>query len=345
MKQLMFTIIVLASLWLNLTAMEHQKLFPNVKKINCGLYVGKVADGFYLAMKRIDQNNIDDWLQYALFQGSAYSHIPLKKYLPDSSGIGHFRQVLSSYEQSEIIHNNELWVAYASNKPITKGDKPRNSFIEMFLTVVTSPKALITSHMGISRTWEAAYDLQQNPPKRKKHPYQSVHLHSFAAKVMKLIDPKKVYMLTAPTPLMSKILLMKMPTGSVFIGDNFYQKKLNEIKKDPKKLLTEWDLKVIEKETVQDRDERLKEAVDFLYKDYKCKEKFSLLKTNPPRIIRTNNQGFIIQNSNGKTLVTFDRDVSTYQWMFTAAYKDSGLTLPYVLVDLDELSKIFTLIK
>ncbi len=327
--------------------------FPGLKKINDDLYVGKVADKFYLAMERVTPETVGDWLRYAKRQVVAGERVNFKS-LPSLDGSQHFQLVLEEYK-SNVIHQkaNELWIAYASDIPVTKraelntdeGDE--NPHIEMFVTAITSPDALITSHMGISRTWEGALGLDRTPPTRKKHPDQSLHLHSFAAKVMKLKDPRKVYMLTAPATAMRDIIIKKMPAGSVFVGDSLYQNRLEAAEKDRSILLSPYDLKERKNESADKRQERLKKEAQSKYDYYKIPERISLLKSNPPRIIRTRDgmqQTFTLQNPDASPLVTFDQSSPIYQWMFTRAYQDMVLHLPYILVDLDTLAQFGGLI-
>lgn len=324
--------------------------FTNVKKINDNVYTGKVADDFYLAMERITKNNINNWLHYASYQDSSAGRMDLH-YLKNLDGINHFKTVLNEYFQGIIKPINELWVVYASNQPIT-GEAhleyyAENPHIEMFVSVITSPEAIFTSHMGISRTWEAALDLQRYPLKRKKHRNQSLYLHSFAAKVMKFLDSKKIYMLTAPNNVMRTILIKNMPSNTVFVGDSIYKKELEAIEKDPLLLLDESDLEMIQEEGPDQREQLLKESIENESNFLRIKEKLSLLKSNPPRIIRVKNgrkQQFTILGSDGKPLVTFDQSTLIYQWMFTNPYLDKGLHLPYVLVDLNALATVTTLI-
>lgn len=154
---------------LNASKQKHETLFPGLKKINDDLYVGKFTKDFYLTMERIDKNNIDMWINYAKDQQRAGNFMTLK-YLPTTVGSDHFEMVLEDYKRGVISQNNELWVAYVSNIPVTekatlnagceKLSSCKNPNIEMYVTVITSPDALITSHMGVSRTWEAAFDLE-----------------------------------------------------------------------------------------------------------------------------------------------------------------------------------------
>ncbi len=330
--------------------------YMGVKKLNDDLYVGKVADKFYVAMERIYEDNIDMWLKYARSEYVADTRKPLK-YVPSPDGSGNFEEVLKDYKEGKIHSNNELWIAYASDIPVTRiaessdftdkgATEYSNPHIEMFFTVITSQDALITSHMGISRSWEAAKDLQLEKPTRIKHPDQSIHLHSFAAKVMKMHDARKVYMLTAPTVAMREILIKKMPPDSVFVGDNLYKERLEEIEKNRTSLISEaYKLRLYAKavpKTEQEKEEIVKKEADDYYKNWNIKEKIALLKTNPPRIIRRKDGEiwkFIIQNPKGEPLVSFDKDTEDYQWLYTFVYRDTWL-LPYVLVDLEKLANV-----
>jgi len=333
------------------TKQKSAGLAAGLQKINDGLYAGKAADKFYLAMERITPENIQDWIDYAQLQVTAGSRMGLK-YLQNTDGSGHFAKVLTAYKSGIINNKNDLWVAYTSDVPVTKNADLKtyigaeNPRLEMFVTVISSPDALITSHMGISRTWEAALDLQQTPPTRAKHADQSVHLHSFAAKVMKARDPKKVYMLTAPAIAMRDILIKKMPANSVFVGDSLYQNKLEAGEKNPQSLIDEYALRERKNETAQEREARLKKAADLMYRFYNIKEKLPLLKTNPPRIIKTkeSSRKLTLQKPDGSPLATFDQSTPVYQWLFTDAYEDGGLKLPYTLIDLEKLAAVTQLL-
>ena len=289
--------------------MRGSQTFSGVKKVRDDLYIGKVAPRFYLAMERVGPDALERWIEYAKKQKMRILQKKLK-YLPSADGVDHFLQALDVYKKMQNNTNNELWIVYASDdNPVkNKAFLGLDSSIEMYMSVVTSTKALVSSHFGISRTWEAASDLEQKPSKRKRHPGQSLYLHSFAAKVIKLRDPKKVYMLTVPNAAMRNILLKKMPAGSIFIGDNLYQEKLKEAEKNPN---------------------------------------LALLGANPPRICRAYDMSaFTIQNPNGTTLITLDKNaVPYYQWLFTKAYRSQGILLPYVLIRLDALARLRGLVK
>jgi hypothetical protein len=142
-------------------------------------------------------------------------------------------------------------------------------------------------------------------------------------------------MLTEPLEGMRTILIAKMPQDSVFVGDDLYKKELETIEKNPQTLLSTWELKDKKNLTL---------SIQKKYEPYRDSIKF--LKTNPPRIIRTNKKDsseaieLSIQNHDKSTFVTFDQSTNVYQWMFTEPSRDAGLLLPYVLIDLDALATV-----
>ncbi len=361
MKKIMFTVVLTLS-FIPTKATEQKQAaaqqivtaYPGIKKISDDLYVGKAADQFYLAMERVNHSSVYNWKEYAYLQKSSLSNE--LQYLPNTDGSSHFASVLAAYISGEIPSSNEVWVAYASRIPVIAKAKLdtsgalRNPDVEMFVTVVSSPEALITSHMGISRTVEAAEDLQRKLSTRKKHPDQSVYLHSFAAKVMKLRDPKKFYMLTAPAQVMRDILFKKMPNNTVFVGDSLYQEGIEAAQKDPGTLLLKESFEKDEDETQQEFEQRLAKEKEVMYRLDKIQDKILLLQTNPPRIVRVidpqnrRKQTFTIQKPDKSNLVTFDQNSSIYQWMFSEPFANRGLRLPYVLVDLDALANAVKLV-
>lgn len=351
MKKIFSIVIIITSLWLRLSAAVHQpkqeeKSYSGVTTISDDLYVGKVADEFYVAIERVDKSNIDMWKQYARIQWFCGQKFH-SKYLPDLGGIEFFKMVLDQYKKGIIKPCNELWIVYASNKPVSSkaqlnvdvfSDKILNPSIEMFCTVITSANALITSHMGMSRTIEAAYDLEQGSTTRKKHSYQSMYVHSFAAEVFQMINPQKRYMLFTPLPLMRSIVLRKMPMNTVFIGDNRYQERLKAVQKDPKILVDESVLTDMKKQkTSLEYGQLVTKIAQQMYDYLACAEKINLLKTNPPRIIKSQ-QGFIIQKPDKELLVEIFPDTEIYQWLFTRPYQTDGIDIPYILVDLAALA-------
>ena len=194
-------------------------------RINDSLYVGKVNDKFYVAMERLTKDNADMWFEYSCSQVDKWwqSVMRLKTRTGTSQqefsldAATFFKNIIYAYRSGRINGNNEIWIAYASNIPVlqpAKLDKETNPHIEMHVSVATSPQALITSHLGISRTYETTQALETNP-NYPKHRDQSIHLHSFAAKVMRMRDSRKTYMLTFPSKIMREILLKKIHPHSI----------------------------------------------------------------------------------------------------------------------------------
>lgn len=367
-KMALFGAIVILSFTLQAVAGEHQtvktpdvlscklikKPFPGVTKISNDLYTGKVRDEFYVAMERVDKNTVNSWLAYSQLQEHQAQQLIDQKSqcLKDKSGMSYTKLVLGLFKKGIIDPTlHDLWIAYASTTPVTGtiklniDGKTPNSSIDMFMTVITSQNALLTSHMGISRTVESATDLQEKDSRRKKHPYQSMDLQSFAAKVMLLQNSQKKYMLNPPVVSMRSIMLKTMPKNSVFIGDNLYQKELEKVKKNNYKgnliflegqIITYLD----EFNTINPKQAKtLPDPQETQYQTDFIDHEVSGLNTNPPRIIRKGNT-FTIQNNDTSPLVTFDSSSKTYQWLFTQPYEDIGLIIPYVLVDLNELANV-----
>lgn len=126
----------------------------------------------------------------------------------------------------------------------------------------------------------------------------SVHLHSFTAKVMKIRNPKRKYMLFPPLHLMLEILVKKLPKNSIFIGDNLYQETLEQTYKNLNILLSNNSFNprphcffVLNDKLLNYDDKRA--FVKLFSKDKnkgkqfikdKYDERIRLLKTNPPLI-------------------------------------------------------------
>lgn len=313
--------------------------YAGLSKISDDLYTGKVNDSFYLAMERVGDKNVDDWYGYAQNQ---QERITAERAL-DPGGVEYFERVIESYKYMIIKPQNEVWVAYASDKKVQKKAQLKDSddvkHIEMFVTVITTPEALLTTHMGISRSYEAAIAAN-----RVKQPNQSMHLHSFAAKVMKQRYPNKVYMMTAPMDVMRSLFIKNLPADSIFLGDDSYQKEIEIIEKDHKKILTAEQLKRKTHESDADYEKRIKDEAQELYKSLKIKEKMAWLKTNPPRIAvvidkNLEYQKFTIYNPDGKELVAFDKTNPNYQWIFTPILERGyDIDAPFALVKLPALA-------
>lgn len=109
---------------------------------------------------------------------------------------------------------DQVWIAYVTTKKITtesiniplhtEGD------ILMALTVSTTPDLLFYSPMGIFRPLEITSSSYKN---------LSMDLHSFIAKVIKLMYKNKEYMITMPIGKMGEIMAKSVPNDLVWVDD------------------------------------------------------------------------------------------------------------------------------
>lgn len=156
LNKFIIAISILGTLSLNLVAMESKKPFQTIKKINENLYVGKVTDEFYLAMEQINKDNLKKWFDYASNQLTRIDNPTNEscKILPSSGGVQYFYMILDNYAKGDFSSEIELWVAYASRRQISEktSNDELSKHVRMFVTTITSPKALIMSNMGISRS-------------------------------------------------------------------------------------------------------------------------------------------------------------------------------------------------
>lgn len=221
------------------------EMYPRIKKISDTFYIGKIKDKpLWLVMERIQvDKNLNLWKRYISEQLDDTAIIAHHAYNFTTDGSRYFSIVLNEIDPTL----NEIWVAYITTndnpKPIQDSDlslikhdlshtrfrSPRNTSpfakdIQMFVTVTSSPEALITSHMGISKTLESLYKIDSSSPNFSNI---SMDLHSFAAKVMLMRNPERKYQLNTPVRTMELIMLKSMPQGSVFLRTREYERRLN----------------------------------------------------------------------------------------------------------------------
>lgn len=243
MKKFTFTLSVLFLFTTSLNAHIHHFGDSTFEEVNPNYYKAKIADqNLWLVMERVTDLNRKDWLNFIDVQ--SHSDIVetasrnLKNGGSTSAGSFHFRDALTSvYHQK-----NEVWVAYitaiSNPQPLTRKFEnytcddavPENgeffrkltfaNRLKMFVTIVSSPNAKITSHMGIAFPCESTFF-----PKKKG---LSMHLHSFAAKVMKVRNPERHFMLGEPAPIMELTLARSLPEGAMHIA---HKEKFEFIKK------------------------------------------------------------------------------------------------------------------
>ena len=241
-------------------------------------YVGKTSSkpDLTFVMERVSDENIKDWQHYATEQSNNQSFKIAAEYDRsfNGDGSGHFKKVLSETS----YRDNEIWIAYITTQqnPNYTSKKFYNyesecSFIThikrkvdpsrripdyctqgqnilMFVTITSSPSALITSHMGISKTAEAIIN-------GNEHKGISMDIHSFGAQVMLLRNPNRRFMVNAPVAVMEKIIEKNLPKNAVFIGERSETEKMFSLKdatletllNSPEKEKFEEDLKILEK--------------------------------------------------------------------------------------------------
>lgn len=188
-----------------------QEWMHKVKKVSDSFYIGKIpGKKLWIVMEHIkDEPTRQQWLDYIRTQNNPRAFFHLPDFTLD--GILHAKLVLEQVN----ISKNDVWMAYVTSNPdphpILQGaGYAFANDIKMFVTVTSSPNALITSHMGISLSAEGSTD--------KEAKGISMDLHSFGAKVMKMLNPARSLMVNAPNILMEMIIGKAMPKGTVFVG-------------------------------------------------------------------------------------------------------------------------------
>ncbi len=236
-------------------------ILSDFKQIDKNLWTGKGSDGVYFAMERIDQSKKRQafWKKYAFDEyvwkekenppyiiqyEDAEKNLPRhKKYeglvrsgegVKFSDGIDTFQSLLR-----DGYVDNEAWVAFASKSPIGSLEDIKAENIEMVVCVLTDVDAPMTSHMGIAKSFhymlEALKEWDHNDKRFPLHADLSMYLHSFAAKVMKKLYNNKLYMITAPVPLMAKIIQKKLGKENVFVmnWDDEEESEEKDVSQDP----------------------------------------------------------------------------------------------------------------
>ena len=174
-------------------------------------YKAKISErDIYLIMERVSDSNYAQWLAYAVQQSSDRLA---------NDGNLHFKNALNQASYRE----NEVWVAYATTHVEQEYNALKSDKMLIFMSVISSPKALVTTHMGISKTEEA----QRNPVNSRG---LSMYLHSFAAKVMLQRNPSRQFMVTVPAYTMTRIMNKHLPKEAIFIGTKEQEQNILERK-------------------------------------------------------------------------------------------------------------------
>jgi hypothetical protein len=104
---------------------------------------------------------------------------------------------------------SDFWVASVWDKKPDPNQPPKEmgdllNTARMMVSVTTHPEVPFQMHMGIFANPVVVRDQKARPKDL------SIELHAFAAKAMKMHDSEKMYMITAPLPVMLEILKKKL---------------------------------------------------------------------------------------------------------------------------------------
>jgi hypothetical protein len=338
------------------------------------LYFGHIKRDeklYSLVMELVTDQNLSLWKNYinkmanpriiGIMDGLRRDKAGGKNVGTVSDGMIHFKSVLDDVDH----HKNEIFVCYFTNElnpkpiPMSMGlydpafqqyDKFSDG-IMMMVTVVSSPNALITSHMGIAETLEGIL-------KHKRPRGISVDLHSFGAKVMLLMNPKRKFMINAPVWAMEKIMAQhfKNSPESLHIGTKEMFKHLSNVVDIPMNVfLSEHKEKFLQERPYLKNPKR-KTTENDLYGMFKdpyptmltmsgsSKVLYVFMKKFQPIISLGSTDKFITSEmqvfeypSDTKPWLTIRETDSTYDFMFQSPFKPAGLT-HYMAVNLKDLA-------
>ena len=335
-----------------------------IQRLQAGLYTCQIAEDLYFVLEKFDQQTAeiqssrrkadrvtDDFYYWSDFNKQQKQLIESEKYRnllgrdvgsDYHDGITSFGRMLDSAQEAGKKpwgDQCELWIAYVSYVPIRAKACEQNlshADIEMSFGVFNDKELPFTVHMGISRS------LSAKDAGRIQHSRISVDLHSFAAHVMKIVDPRKEYMITVPLKGMRNILQTSLPQGSIFIGDDKHDERVREAMGGNQKVLLE-----------RDAFKDMNEGAAIEYANKLLGMWAPLLETCPPKISHeyaVMPSGFnkamtfmlTCKDGNVKIIPTCSSEpgmyYSRYDWFFNNRALSPRIELPYVVVDLEALA-------
>jgi hypothetical protein len=213
-----------------------QTSYPGIVKPEEGFYIARMRSpqgkDQWLVAEQVTKENHGLWSQYMDVQTHERSAevagqlAGLKGTTLDGSR--HFKRVLRevSYE------NNDIFVIYITNasQPVKIVDGLRyythytdkNSFadsIETFVTMTSSPKALICSALGIASALENLQTRQKGT---------GLDVLSFGAKVVKMRHPNCKFMINAPVYTVENMVAKELP-NSTFVGTREQREDMQKV--------------------------------------------------------------------------------------------------------------------
>lgn len=343
-------------------------LYPSVQKKNGDFYVAKMemnSQPLYFAAERINESNIKNWKQYICTQNTQmnldeiHEFFPTAKHSPQT-GAGAALDVLTVN-----LPNREIWIAYVMTKepnpipdmtgyqPILPGkntEEMSQKTIEfaknvvMSVTITSTPGALITTHLGISGSFETL----TSRPKGI-----SLHLHAFAAQFMLNQNPQRKYMINCPVQSMLQIMLENdRLNGAMFVGNRgsgeqiMWRNYFALIANNESRIAVD-ESRSIKKNSsykfLEEQDGNM--CVSQAKIDKEVQRISSLVKKHPPLLKISEDGSMTIYDGQNpeNAWLKIEKSDEAYGWLFNDPYTQlGGSNTPYVVTDLRALASCGT---
>jgi hypothetical protein len=172
---------------------------------------------FRYNLENVDRSKSELWVVYITTNSN-----------PEPITTAENRKRIESYSldylpESKSLKANPTALVHYDGKNYDPHKFPGN--ILMFVTAITSPEALITSHMGVSISIEGIYQRKFGIGEAI-----SIDLHSGAAKFHLIRNRGRKYMINQPTQPMEKQIFINMPPHTCFAGTREMKKLSDEYK-------------------------------------------------------------------------------------------------------------------
>jgi hypothetical protein len=197
---------------------EKDKFWTNVNLDYINNNKTQGNDNIFFNAEKLSIDTLIFWKKYCANQKQQFNSINRSTMHPYSEGLLGFEESLELFNQRNNYH---IWIIFVANTTLKDKFKIQTlksgkilediniscfNEIEMCLTLFIGDNVPITTHMGIFRN--AHYFTKSKS--LKTHKNLSLYLHSFAAKISKIIVPNTYYMVTSPTKIMRTILVKEI---------------------------------------------------------------------------------------------------------------------------------------